>query len=114
MLSLLALCQRLAGSDLRADRRPKATHRKRGRLGDATLPAVRAPDKRQAMELRMVVSDAEPPRVMSALGRVRSPSGPAAQSHTSQNVVASEMRPYLPITPNQRVRVKPRKSQRTP
>jgi hypothetical protein len=68
MLSLLALCQRLAGSDLRADRWPKATHRKRGRLGDATLPAVRAPDKRQAMELRMVVSDAEPTRVMSALG----------------------------------------------
>ncbi len=30
------------------------------------------------------------------LGRVRSPSGPESQSHTSQNAVASEMRPYLP------------------
>jgi hypothetical protein len=35
---------------------PKPHIAKRGRLGDATLPALRARDKRQAMELRIVAN----------------------------------------------------------
>ena len=36
--------RRLVGSDLRADRSFKAGQRKTGRLGDATLPALRVLD----------------------------------------------------------------------
>src|SRR5260370_778213 len=35
---------------------PKPHIEKHGRLGDATLPALRARDKRQAMELRIVAN----------------------------------------------------------
>src|SRR4029077_13356728 len=38
----------------------------------------------------------------SALGRVRSPSGPELQGRSSQNTVASEMQPYLPCALDQR------------
>jgi hypothetical protein len=46
---------------------PKPHIAKRGRLGDATLPALRARDKRQAIELRIVARHAAGLWVLSAL-----------------------------------------------
>jgi hypothetical protein len=48
------------GSDLRADRSARPFIAKRGRLGDATLPALGALDRRQAVELSIVANYVKP------------------------------------------------------